>query len=572
MSKIKPKRAWSSKEFTNFSGLGNGTLPNSNGAADICNFRIRSDGTLETRSGSRLLISFSDGAIRGMWEGSISGQNGFFVAAGNRLYRLTNGGTEKVAVGTLSSSAGKVTFCRYNGQLLVLDGTQMKIFRPSEEKFDTLVPYAPLIGYNWHPTNYGEEYEPVNLLTPRMRIHYLNSTGSTVFYLPYYPQSIDRVLVDGKTVTDYTFTTDTNYVTLSKESVGTVVEIAFSVDLNASLREKLLAAANGIVDPSKNAETLLLYGIENGNQLYISTTPDSNQINYSLLFYNRSDAVYFTGSDVLFLGDSLHPITAMCRYYDAMLAFSARQTWLLEKENGKMTAKTMLNGIGNSAPGAALLCDGEPVLIHESGIFQLHSTRSQADAPVCENIADAVKDLLPSALATSAVSFWDAQHHELWLRVPEEDNDTVWVWNAQIRQWYRFSGLQPSMLFASSLGTLFAVGNLLNKTEDHLFTDSGNSYSATYQSAYFDFDHAETPRRSVRAVLCAAPRGCTTNLIIESDRGTQQFIFPSPSTVSAPQVFDVRLRPCRHHFLRFRISTIGSAKSAVYKLSFFTNL
>lgn len=237
-----------------------------------------------------------------------------------------------------------------------------------------------------------------------------------------------------------------------------------------------------------------------------------------------------------------------------------------------MTAKTMLNGIGNSAPGAALLCDGEPVLIHESGIFQLHSTRSQADAPVCENIADAVKDLLPSALATSAVSFWDAQHHELWLRVPEEDNDTVWVWNAQIRQWYRFSGLQPSMLFASSLGTLFAVGNLLNKTEDHLFTDSGNSYSATYQSAYFDFDHAETPRRSVRAVLCAAPRGCTTNLIIESDRGTQQFIFPSPSTVSAPQVFDVRLRPCRHHFLRFRISTIGSAKSAVYKLSFFTNL
>lgn len=572
MSKIKPKRAWSSKEFTNFSGLGNGTLPNSNGAADICNFRIRSDGTLETRSGSRLLISFSDGAIRGMWEGSISGQNGFFVAAGNRLYRLTNGGTEKVAVGTLSSSAGKVTFCRYNGQLLVLDGTQMKIFRPSEEKFDTLVPYAPLIGYNWHPTNYGEEYEPVNLLTPRMRIHYLNSTGSTVFYLPYYPQSIDRVLVDGKTVTDYTFTTDTNYVTLLKESVGTVVEIAFSVDLNASLREKLLATANGIVDPSKNAETLLLYGIENGNQLYISTTPDSNQINYSRLFYNRSDAVYFTGSDVLFLGDSLHPITAMCRYYDAMLAFSARQTWLLEKENGKMTAKTMLNGIGNSAPGAALLCDGEPVLIHESGIFQLHSTRSQADAPVCENIADAVKDLLPSALATSAVSFWDAQHHELWLRVPEEDNDTVWVWNAQIRQWYRFSGLQPSMLFASSLGTLFAVGNLLNKTEDHLFTDSGNSYSATYQSAYFDFDHAETPRRSVRAVLCAAPRGCTTNLIIESDRGTQQFIFPSPSTVSAPQVFDVRLRPCRHHFLRFRISTIGSAKSAVYKLSFFTNL
>ncbi len=571
MSKIKPRRALVSKEVTGFSGLGNSDLPNSNGASDICNFRIRADGTLETRSGSRLLMHFSDGSIRGMWEGTVNGTSYFFIVAGNQIYRLTNEGSEKYPAGTLDSSVGNVTFCLYNDLLLLLDGSQMKIFRSEEEQFDVVVPYAPLIGYNWHPTNYGEEYESVNLLTPRMRIHFLNSTGSTVFYLPYYPQSIDRILVDGKEVTDYTFTINTNYVTLPRESVGTIVEIAFSVDLNTTLRKQILASPNGYVDPSKSEESLLLYGGSEGNRLYISTTPDGNQVNYSHLFYNRADAIYFTGSDTLFLGDTLHPITAICPYYDAMLVLNSRQTWLLEKADGKLTARTILNGIGNSAPGAALLCDGHPILIHESGIFRLSSTRAQLENPICENISDSIKGLLPSNLATSAVSFWDAQHNELWLRALNEDDDIVWIWNAQIKQWYRFSGLQPSMLYTCSFGTLFAVGNLLNKLDEQQFTDSGNSYSAYYQSAYFDFSHAETQRRSVRAVLCANPRGCTTTLVIENERGTQQFQLPSRVATSHPQIFDVRLRPRRHRFLRFRISTIGTSKSSIYKLSFFSN-
>ena len=221
MAKINPRRAEEKIVFRGFRGICGSSDRPDEGAAEVRNFRILGDGTLEKRPGWKTLFQFPD-PIRGVWEGSLDGTHYLFVVSGWDLYAGIAGG-EPAVIYSLPSGAGSVCFAEYGGNLYLFDGLNVYLFHTVTETFSEAGGYVPLYGKDWHPTQMGEVLEPRNMLSPRIRITYLNTVGATRFVLPFTAENIEYMDVDGTRITNYTFTPESNTFQIpSAMSYGTL--------------------------------------------------------------------------------------------------------------------------------------------------------------------------------------------------------------------------------------------------------------------------------------------------------------------------------------------------------------
>ncbi|MBQ7335426.1 MAG: hypothetical protein IJW92_03000, partial [Clostridia bacterium] len=356
MSKIKPSRADAALRIADFAGIGAGGALSGKGAADLCNFRIRTDGTLETRAGYRRLTGWESGSVRAFWEGTLENTSYCFAVCGAKIYRLEPPTFEAVAVGSLLDSVGSVRFVCYCDALFLLDGNAILTYRSALDTFEAVVPYAPLYGRNWSPTDLGEINEPFNLLSNCLRIHYLNMNGATAFYLPYYAQRVDAVRVDNVQTTEFTFTANSNYVVIPSAASATEVEIAIFVKVDENTRLRMLWTRDGYIHEEDGEQHLLLYGGLEDYRIYCSVPLDGGLLNACKVFYPETDPLYFRAEDILLLGDSAHPPHTLCPHYGGILALSDRKGWLLQQADGVMEATVVLNGLGCAVAGAAVSC------------------------------------------------------------------------------------------------------------------------------------------------------------------------------------------------------------------------
>ncbi len=574
MSKIQPARAFSSRKFSGFRGFGHTEVLSGISPSVVRNFRPHKDGTLEVRSGFSASLSFS-APLRGYWEGKVNDAARKFAVAGNTVYSLSGTLETKVSIGTLKTSSGSVSFALLQGVLYLLDGTDIYYMKESSGVFAVHSPYVPLYGEKWHPSNYGDIKEQLNLLTQRLRVRYLDSNGTTTFVLPYYPSSIDYVLINGNSTQNFTWSG--RDVVVPDATLSVTVEVGFVINLELEQRVPVISSPKAFVFGSGTEERMAVYGNSSDYYLHCTTPVTTGMLVECQKNYPWAGALYFTAFGAIPVGDTTHPVTSVCSCKGGLLAFTSDRTSFFgyDSEHPFPSLTTVISGTGCTSAGAACLCGDTPAAIDDGGVTLFRSDRTHPEIIDPVRISDAVSDFFAPEFCQKAILFWDGRHEELWVGNPENRDGLFLIWNRALDTWYAFDGIGAGALFTVSLEKGKQTGMLqaakLCLFDDNLHTDNGNDITAVYRTSFFDCSHAETARRSVRSSLCATPDGNRISLTLETERSRKTFVFPENSS-EVPSHFDCRFASGRHRFLRCTITSSGSGDAKFYALAVYEKL
>ena len=566
MAKVKSDQADFSKIITKFRGLGSSDTYLDDGADTMLNFRLTAEGTLQKREGIRNL-TYLPGMVRGIWQGTIGGYPYTFIVTGNTVWQIDTDGWYQTNIHTLSSNSGPVDFCEMNGCLYLLDGSTITVFDSNSYAFMEATPYAPLIGENWHPTSMGQSKELPNLLTPRMRVHYKNTSGATTFYLPYYAKSVDCVLVNSSQTSDYVFTANTNHVKIPSAASATEIVIAFTAPFNEYQRRSMLAAQRAFVFSDAGTQRMILYRTNEPYKLYLSSEVTDAMKNYCDLFYYGTTPIYFTSPGIFFVGDSQDPVTSICPYYSSALIFTKNTTRLLRTEDGIPDTDVVLPHVGCTPVDGALVCDGTIVTVSKSSVYRLTSRRSTPEDITAERVSDRVMNRMRNSITENTIVFWNPRYLELWIATPQEESGLIWVWNARENEWYNFDDLPATHFFNTSQGDVWCInGNVIYEFYDYYYHDDGNSYNATYTTKYLDLGDPDAVHRPLRWAITARTTGSTT-VMITTPRGNTQSTITKKIAFTYPEYYEGRIYPNRHRYIRFTFNCTGSGNVALYRIA-----
>lgn len=573
MSVIDPRNALERENIRKFGGIGSQARLSPDCASDLRNFRLLPDGSLEKRPGFQTFLNLP-GSIRGTWEGSLSGGTYFLAVAGNSVYCVKPGETSATMIHVLTTSSGNVSFVYYRERLYLLDGVSLLGFRPSSATFYVAEGYTPLYGRNWHPTEMGEVLEPLNLIQNRIRLHYLNTVGSTVFRLPYTAKSVDRVKINGTYITNYTFTPGSSSFQIPSDKVGGVVEAAVTLDDIFNRRTQVLRACSATVYLDPHHETFLSFGGSSGYTVYRSGAVTNDMLASSTAMYGNSDPLYIPEHTAFTVGSIQHPVTALCQCGEQMLVFNDHALWALrhpDESSDAMQICLLRNGVGCVSKGGAVLCGDELAVAQENGIARLHFPSGDPDLCSSEIISEEIADRMDPAFLKSAILLWNRSKSELWARDPNDSEGLVWIYGARQKCWVCYDGIHASLLFErrSSVGFGTAAGKIC-QFSDALGTDDGEEFEASLQSHYLCFASPELFKRAVRVCLCADSGGDPLKLRLEAERGSHLFTLNGTETPS-PEFFDRRWAPGRFRFFRYRVSSVGPARVRLHFLSLSAN-
>lgn len=569
MARLRSKHSALKVLSCKFGGMGKHTPLSPGSAEDMCNFRILPGGILKTRMGYKLKKYFSGGKkVRGVWQGTLNGTSLLFAVAGNTIYHLDEDTMDETAAGTISSTEGFVHFCVYQDDLYLLDGKNIYHYFPSPNRFDIVEAYVPLFGYQWSPSSFGDINEEINLLTPRLRVHYYNSSASTVFRLPYYADTVDIVRADGTVITDYTFTPKTDKITINTATPPTVLEVGFTVGLNEEIRQKILAAQLSFIYSHNGENKLLLWG--NDARVFCSRYVPDYQLSSCHVLYPWAAPLYFCAEDVLFLGDSAHPVSAICPLYDTILAFTADRIWNLSFEKGEVTAMLAAKDIGCASPFGAIPYQNSVLAVMGNDVYRISASVARPEQLSFDRLSVGLEGKVSSDFAQRAELFWNVADGEIWMRDPQNQAGEVLVWNTENEEWYRFSNIPASFFFKISDGFGFAQNNAFFFFDRSYTTDIDMPISAFYKSSYFDFGTPDVPRRSTRAYLYFGSGVTDGTLLLETERSGKSFQLTPTLSNADTHLQEMRFVSHRYRFLRFTITANASSPAEFYRLDIHT--
>ena len=571
MAKINPRTADEKAVFHGFGGIRQCALLSDVGASEMRNFRIRSDGSLEKRCGYTAKMSLP-ATIRAVWQGTISNTDLTFAVSGPSVYRLVAGQSSPSAIYFLPTSTGRANFSEYAGILYLFDGEEIYRYLPNSNTFTQAKGYAPLYGKNWHPTQLGEVNEDLNLLYPRMRIRYLNSVGSTQFVLPYTTLRIDRMEINGSQITNYSFTPQTNTFTIPATLAYGVLEVSVTLVSIFNQRSMVASASCPCLFYNFRHEDLFLYG--NGYKVFHSEPVDAAMLSESRAIYSDSDPLYLPANAVFYMGDSNHPVRAICQRGNRLLCFNDRGAWgIARDEDDVLFAYTIEGSLGCSSFGGMTLCGESPVVVRPDGVFRISFPVSEPTACSTQCLSSEVRELLPASLLQNGILCWLPDRNELWLRDPTETEEgLLWVYNLDRREWAQYDHI-PAILFFETADDIAGFGTadgLVALSDSRATTDNGQPIDAYYQSHFLSLTHPENRKRCWRVTLSAElddSEGQT--LAVETDRATVTFPLPE-SDPGIPLLVDHRSMNGRFRFLRFRLDSPGVAHSRFYRVSVLT--
>ena len=568
MSVINPRRAMEHLEVNAFGGVRSHAGLEPGASDELCNFRILSDGSLETRSGFTTRFSFPE-PVRGVWEGTIGGLSYFFAVAGDAVWRQGPQDSAPTAVYYLTTEEGTVCFVYFVDRLYLLDGASLLFFRTGTGSFTVSEGYTPLYGKNWHPTGMGDVNEPLNLVQNRIRIHYLNTTGSTLFQLPYTMKSVDRVKLNGSYITNYSFTPGSSTFRIPEGSAPGTVEVAATLDDIFSRRSTVLRCGNATVYRDPHHETMLLWGGTPGYTVYRTAHLSSQQLADCTVFYGNTDPVYVPDGTAFSVGSAQHPVTAVCQNGEQALVFNDGSLWGVrhtDEESDDMRIVLIDGGVGCCAPRAAIACGNDTLTVRESGLALLHFSSGNPDDLTVRDVSSELMGRLTSSLLHHAVTLWHRGADELWVTDPNDTEGRIWIRNLSRDFWICYTVAPAVGLFASGgeVGLCCTDGRILCSDESS-DSDNGSPIAACCQSHFLSLSHPSFYKRAVRASLCAHAGSATLGLRVETERGWESFALTG-SDVEAPELFDCRLSLGRFRFLRYRITADGIQRVRIYFL------
>lgn len=565
MARLRSKRSALRTLSCKFGGIGKNTPLSPAGAEDMCNFRILPGGILKTRMGYQFKKKFlSYQKIRGIWEGTVGDLSLSFTVAGDKIYRLQGDNLAESIVGSVTSGQTPVHFCVYLDNLYLLDGTKIYHYFPVLNQFKEMEAYVPLYGYQWHPTSYGEVYEEINLLSPRLRVHYYNPDAATVFQLPYYAETIDVVRINGKESTAYEFSPGSKQITATSTNAPVVFEVGFTVSLNEEIRQKILSAQLSFIYEQGEESKLFLWG--NDPRVFYSRYVADYMLSSCHVMYPRASSLYFCADDVLFLGDSLHPVTVMCPLYDTILAFTDDRIWNISFGKEGIETKLATAEIGCAFPFGAIPYQNDVVAVMGKDIYRISASVARPEQLSLERLSAALEGRIAFDFLGDVHLFWNVADGEIWIRDTGNQEGEVLVWNTESNEWYRFDNIDASFFFKIKQGFGFVAYNIIFLFNRSCGTDYNAPIAAFYRSAYLDFGTPDLPRRSTRAYLYSGVCGEGSSILFETERSEKQFALTDSPFSSDTQLRGMRIGTHRYRFLRFTLFANTTAPAEFYRL------
>jgi len=435
-------------------------------------------------------------------------------------------------IGTLTDA--ETHMFGFNNKLYIMNGTQYKVWDGTT--LSDVAGYVPIVATAAAPaTGTGTSNEQVNKLIASQYIWYSGTVDTTVYQLP----ATSLTSVDAVYVNDALQTLTTHYtVNLTNGTVtfGTApgagtnnVKIRYTKTTTAQTANRALILAQKYSEMfnGKTDNRIFLYG-DGTNKAYYSG------IEYAT---GRPTAEYFPDLNVLDIGTSNTPVTALTRHFNKLMAFKTDGTYLTEYgtitlEDDTVTAGFYTSGIdrdtGNTALGQVRLVNNYPIAIHGNSAYRwglLYSSGVQ-DERSAKRISDHVANTLSGLALSSAITFDDDLNREFWI----VQNGTALIWNyaGEVDQgksyknntWSIYNNI-PASCFAQVNGDVYfgtTDGRICKLSTDY-HSDDGTAINAYWESGSMSFDKPYMRKVLSYVYTVLKPEvGTRLNVTLETDK------------------------------------------------------
>lgn len=555
MAKLSSQNAFASESADSFGGIDRtGYTGKLSEAYDMTNLRILSDGSLARREGYTCLACLPapvDAAAV-----SPSDPTLLYAIAEGILYTvsLEDGGVSPIE--QLPDPSATMSFFTLPGKLYLVCGG---IWSVTPRGLIPVDGYAPLIGKGWGAEG-GEPYEPLNLLSRRVRINYTMDVLTSRIYTGLEAESVDAVYSDG-----YLYEgayPDGKYVQLPcvfDESIE--VQLYLTLSDSEFPEAALLRSCRGSYSCGRgNDAVTALFGAEDGSRMFrihrAAAEPASDY--YSV--YPDADSVYCPADQAPLL-DMAGGIRAICGEPDCLLAFGKYETRRVYPD-GELSVP---GAGGCESQSSAVYFNGTAYIASENGIRRLPLRSGNG-----EIISYPLDDLLSPESAARAVLYYDHNRSELIVSDGEDGVGTAFIHNTDRDCWYKFEGIGAQGFFANTSGGglgFWADAGIFRFSPDLSFDTplDGIVYPIPlyYRSLWSALGKHEDAKR-LRRMRVALSGGGTVNVTLSDPLGvicSQEFTAEDGEQLS---LFDRPIRSGRAIHMRLILTSEDNAPTRIH--------
>lgn len=561
-------------EITAFGGVDSTAPASENLACDSVNFRILPDGSLYKRSGYRKILQI-DGNIRTMWSGSINDEFTGFLLVGSKVYQMDFDENTLTLVGSVDTSSGKATFIYYMNSMFLLDGS--KLYHIGSEGIRRAQGYAPLIGKDWPTTYVGDENEPINLVTRRVRISYLAGSLPTVYLrTKYNVASVDAFYLNGVLLdsTAYTYddSTKTIYYDNIKENDRVIVYLTLAEGAfdDSGFNTCTSASVFGGIYNSR----AFMWGGNDSSVMYCSREVSREDIAESSKIYAEDAGLYIPSGYEFKVGDGRYGITAVNRHYDRLLIFTKGDAWMADSSacgTEQHPVMTINSSYGCASYGATAKCGNDPVTVGDGTIYRWTSDTDELNDCNAYSLSGQIDSLLDDAFYTSAVVWCDRRSDELLFSYPDSPDGTVWVYGMKAGKWYRYTGIGAEAFFDANGKCGFIRENGLYVFDtacmyDYDSDQTQKTISAVYESNHMGFGRQSEAKRLSKVSAYMQGSGTVSLGFSENGKNLAGLTFDSDNLTDdgIRRCYVKRLNSARFHSCSVRISNSDGGRPRIF--------
>ena len=575
------------ESFDGFGGLDISSPIGSGRMSTFKNFKLLPDGSAIKRSGFRHVASL-DGESRGEIPFTDGEEEIILAAVGKSLVRVSvlDGSVESAEI--FDSAEGCIKFFDFLGNLYIMEGH--KLFRyVGGCEVEECIPYIPLYGKGWDPrANPGTVNQPMNLLTPKIRISY-TCNNVTVYDmqvgLPI--KSIDGVFRGTSEFPSqyYSISSSGTAISFGGYSFNGEVTVYLTIDVDSFPSADFESCDRVDVFDLFDASRIFVYGGADEGRTYVSQpiSEDMELIDKSV--YANVAPVYFPNiSPVRFSG--IDHITTMARFFDRMLIFSEHRSFVtdsLRSDEGKARMGLLINTASSttgcaSDKGNCFLGIGIPVTVSHGGIYKWEIDSEFEEKITLTNIAPKVSAAFDRDFLTNALVCYNRGENEIWFGNKRSENGDVLVYNCASGNWYMYDGISADRFFEIGEKLAFKKGNgfyVFDGEEGYdCFEWSERDIEAVIESAEFDFGDPSPLKHVDRVNLTCGLDGGSILLELTDGKPLLSLELDESRSSNAAldtDFFDLRVRTPRTQRAKFKLVAAGRNRQRIYGIIFFAD-
>ena len=532
MAKLNKSNAYASESADSFCGIDRtGLVGKLCEASDIHNFRILPDGSIEKREGYELIAAL--GAPISAITPSPYDSATVYAAAGEYVYSVSMASGHTECLGRIPSSTDGADFFTLQGSIYLATGHDIFVIDVCGNILRA-EGYVPLLGSHWGEDG-GEIFEPLNLLSRRVRISYLLDGEAYRLYTGLTAQSLDALYVNGEPTRGGSV--DGKYILLPAAfPAGTRVNVCMTLPSQSEIgeAEQLRSCPHAYTCHYGKARDVLCFGGTEKQRIFRSRSISADSAAASIIAYPDSMPIYFPAGTCIDSAVS-GGVRAVCGESDCFVIFGEQDAHRVTESFEQRIPQT------GGCPGkTAVIYNGSCVFAATSrGIISL-GLRSGGG----ELISAPLGDIADDDFISRASLIYDQKRNELHISDPLDGEGRQLVYNTARKSWSIFDGIGAQKFFVLSNRIGFVADSGIFAFSPHRTTDitlggDENIIRAEYVSRFSVLGRPDELKRLRRMRLACSgdgevtvsvldPSGLIGSLVCTPDEDTDLHLYDKP--------------------------------------------